>query len=166
MPALSYDQPANFALKYVEREGFNDLYHEVTSLVERTRQYLDTNGRLERQTYDKMFDALYSKMTMQVTTQLMHIAGIALVLRDLNQRNIPINKALQLISSKRGDKIKPIDLNSMDGLPLTFVEIACASDQLRERITVIHTGLSESVMENKTHQNAVHDRLAMLASAF
>jgi regulator of CtrA degradation len=158
--------PATLARRYLDTHKFMDLYRDVMKVVEATANYLDTQGRVERQVLNRPQELLYSKASMQLTTQLMQIAGHALVLRDVAERKLDLDEALTKIVESRVDRSAENNLALITDLPKGFIDLCEAANRLRSRLLWVHEGLTKEQIEPVPVTNMVHNSLEALRQAF
>ncbi len=106
---------------------------------------------------------------MQLTTQLMQIAALAMVLREIGSNSMSVDEALETVKAKKIDQVQEVSMAQLHGLPGTLLEIVHSGNLLRERILSLYTGLSSGVTETPdltSQHNEVHNQLAFLAGSF
>lgn len=166
MQALSHSSPENFARKFVQADNFDAFYAEVMGVVEATATYLDGEGRRARANFEKPLDILYSRTSMQLTTQLMQLAAFAMILRELKGSRTTLEQAINDISSKNIDRLKEIDLSELSSLPGSIIELVYSGNCLRERVLSIYYGLRSDEGTHAAVNNEVHQRIALLRQVF
>ncbi|WP_171049077.1 DUF1465 family protein [Rhizobium sp. MHM7A] len=158
--------PTTLARRYLDTHKFMELYREVMAVVEATANYLDTQGRIERRVLNRTQEMLYSKTSMQLTTQLMQIAGHALVLRDVAERKLDLDEALTKIVESRVSASVENNLAAISELPKGFVDLCEAANRVRSRLFWVHEGLTKQQIEPVPVENMVHNSLEALRQAF
>lgn len=158
--------PSTLARRYLDTSKFTELYREVMTVVEATANYLDTQGRVERRVLSRTQELLYSKASMQLTTQLMQIAGHALVLRDVSERKMDLDEALTKIVESRVHASVENNIAAIAELPRGFVNLCDAANRLRSRLLWVHEGLTKQQVEPVSVPNMVHKSLEALRQAF
>ena len=158
--------PTNLARRYLDTHKFMELFRDVMAVVESTAHYLDNQGRIERRALSRTQDVLYSKTSMQLTTQLMQIAGHALVLRDVVARKMDLDEALNNVVTSRVNSCLENKLSQIAELPKGLVDLCEAANRLRSRLHWIHEGLTRRQIEPVPVENVVHNSLAALRQAF
>lgn len=166
MTVQTQTAPTTLARRYLDTHKFTDLYREVMNVVETTASYLDNQGRVERRVLSRSQDLAYSKVSMQLTTQLMQIAGHALVLRDVASQKIGLEEAMEKIAQSRINMSADTDIATIEGLPKGLVDLCISGNRLRARLLWIHTGLKKDGIEPIPSTNVVHNNLAALRRAF
>jgi regulator of CtrA degradation len=158
--------PTTLARRYLDTHKFMELYREVMTVVEATANYLDNQGRVERRALNRSQDVLYSKTSMQLTTQLMQIAGHALVLRDVAERKLDLDEALTKVVSSRVNSCLENNLAHIAEMPTGLIDLCEAANRLRSRLHWVHEGLTKQQIEPVPVENVVHNSLEALRQAF
>lgn len=158
--------PTTLARRYLDTHKFMELYRDVMAVVEATANYLDNQGRNERLVLSRTQDNLYSKTSMQLTTQLMQIAGHALVLRDVVERKLDLDEALNKVVSSRVNSCLENNLAHITDLPKGLVDLCEAANRLRSRLHWVHEGLTKQQINPVPVENMVHNSLVALRQAF
>jgi regulator of CtrA degradation len=166
MTMLAQFAPTTLARRYLDTHKFADLYREVMTVVETTANYLDNQGRTDRRVFNRSQDLTYSRASMQLTTQLMQIAGHALVLRDVASQKMDLEDAMEKIAQSKIHKSVDNDITALVGMPKGLVDLCEAGNRLRARLLWVHEGLAKENIEPLPVTNGVHDSLAALNQAF
>ena len=128
----------SFGKAFTKSAQFDEVYREGMSLVERTAQYLENEGRHESRTLDPTVSVVYATESMRLTTRLLEVASWLLIQRALKDQEISAEEAERRRSNVNLRTTgRPSHINHFEQLPAGLQELITLSFAFQDRIAQI-----------------------------
>lgn len=146
--------------------SFKPLYDQGMSLVERTAEYLDGEGRAEAKRLSRVAATLYAAESMRLTTRLMQVASWLLLQRAANSGEMTREQVATEKSKVRLDTLSPQHhAPGWDELPAAFRSLVDQSLKLQTLVRRMDDEIYGAAGPDPV-SNPVSDQIMLLRTAF
>ncbi|WP_208436830.1 DUF1465 family protein [Bartonella tribocorum] len=162
-----YDEPIIMIEHNAFENAFNRLYEETMALIEKTAEYIDSEGKLVARSLSAEISAVYAKEAMYLSTRLMQIASQLLLLRAEREGEMSseqIKKEIVKVSLQT--PTLELETPYWNDLPEIFRQFVAHSLRLEARIQYLRAGWETPASCELSDENPVGKQIELLKTAF
>lgn len=167
------DVTVSFGDHFQASSQFDTVFREGMELVERTADYLDTQGRRDSKRLKPPVSLAYASESMRLTTRLLDMASWLLIRRALKAGEISEDEARVKRQRVKLQAVgRPSHITHFDALPETLQQLIEESSALYDRIVRLDRALTAPDGSTTTAQaepaatNPVGQQMDRLRQAF